>query len=52
MKVAFEMCLMAANAGLVHTDAHVMCIAGSGRGGYGCGDEICQRTGFHRPAGG
>lgn len=32
MKVAFEMCLMAADAGLVRTDEPVMCIAGSGRG--------------------
>lgn len=32
MKVVFEMCLMAADAGLVRTDEHVMCIAGTGRG--------------------
>ena len=32
MKVVFEMCLMAADAGLVRTDEYVMCIAGSGRG--------------------
>ncbi len=32
MKVVFEMCLMAADAGLVRTDDYVMCIAGSGRG--------------------
>jgi hypothetical protein len=32
MKVVFEICLMAADAGLVHTDELVMCIAGSGRG--------------------
>jgi hypothetical protein len=32
MKVVFEICLMAADAGLVRTDDHVMCIAGSGRG--------------------
>ena len=32
MKVVFEMCLMASDAGLVRTDEPVMCIAGSGRG--------------------
>lgn len=31
-KVVFEICLMAADAGLVRTDELVMCIAGSGRG--------------------
>ena len=32
IKVVVEMALMAADAGLVRTDAPVMCIAGSGRG--------------------
>jgi hypothetical protein len=32
MKVAFEITLMAADAGLVRTDELVLCIAGSGRG--------------------
>ena len=32
MKVAFEIALMAADAGMVRTDELVLCIAGSGRG--------------------